>query len=72
MKSEHAGEVVLIDGHAGPPNSTVPEIIDALVEECAGYSIGNDFHNLFVVIIYASGKWKIFNLQYDETPSSIA
>lgn len=69
IKSDHTGKNVLVVGHAGPPEPMVPDIIDALVGESAGYSIGNDFHNLFVVALYGSGKWKVVNLQYGDAPS---
>lgn len=63
VKTEHAGKVILIVGHS----PTVPEIINSLIGETSGYSVGNDFHNLFVVFLHNSGK-KVINLQYGETP----
>lgn len=64
IKTEHVGEVILIVGHS----PTVPGIINSLIEESSGYSVGDDFHNLFVVV-FNSRNYKVINLQYGTTPN---
>lgn len=64
IKTEHAGDVILIVGHS----PSVPEIINSLIGETSGYSVSNDFHNLYVVFLHNPGNYKVINLQYGETP----
>jgi len=60
IKSEYAGNVVLVVGHS----DSVPETIEALGVSAAP-QIGNEFNNLFIVTIRHDGKASLTHLKYD-------
>jgi broad specificity phosphatase PhoE len=60
IKSEYAGNVVLVVGHS----DSVPQTIEALGVSAAP-QIGNEFNNLFIVTIRPDGIASLTHLKYD-------
>jgi phosphohistidine phosphatase SixA len=62
VRSDHAGEVVVIAGHS----NTVPEIIVELGGDPVFAIAGDEYDNLFVVTICRLGSTRVIHLRYGE------
>jgi broad specificity phosphatase PhoE len=60
IKTGHQGKTVLVAGHS----DTVPQILSSLGIESPS-SIGNEFNNLFVVVLHPDGRATLSHLKYE-------
>jgi 2,3-bisphosphoglycerate-dependent phosphoglycerate mutase len=60
IRSQHRGQTVFIVGH----NTTVPEIIAALGGPQYPPIPENEFDNLYIVMVYRTGKAKVVKMKY--------
>jgi hypothetical protein len=58
--SDHAGQVVLIAGHA----HTIPAIVEELGEDRVGIIPNEEFDNLFVVTVQGTRPAEVLHLKY--------
>jgi broad specificity phosphatase PhoE len=58
--TNHRGQTIFVAGH----NNTVPQIIEALGGDALPDIPESEYDNLFIVIIYRSGKAKVIKLKY--------
>lgn len=63
IKSEHAGEKVLVVGHS----NTIPRILEACGVKSAPL-IGDEYNNLFVMTIPITGSSSLIHLKYETQP----